>query len=117
MEVENRYGFEREKGEIEMRIYISGPITNDPDYKRKFARVQAHLEQEGHKVINPSELNQVMPDAERSEYMSIRLDLLVLAEGVIMLNGWQKSCEACIENGYARASDKIVLEEKSYPGL
>ena len=37
-----------------MKIYISGKIAGDPDYKGKFARAAAQLERLGATVINPA---------------------------------------------------------------
>ena len=37
-----------------MKIYISGKIAGDPDYKEKFARAAAQLERLGATVINPA---------------------------------------------------------------
>ena len=37
-----------------MKIYISGKIAGDPNYKGKFARAAAQLERLGATVINPA---------------------------------------------------------------
>ena len=37
-----------------MKIYISGEIAGDPNYKGKFARAAAQLERLGATVINPA---------------------------------------------------------------
>ena len=64
-------------------------------------------------VIDPSDLNYVMPeDATHKEYMGVCLKLLDLADGIYMLRGWEESQGACMELGYALASDKIIMFEK-----
>lgn len=93
-----------------MRIYISGPITKDPDYKIKFARARETLQTDGQTVIDPSELDLVLPaDASHEEYMRVCLKLLDIADAVYMLSGWADSHGASIEYGYALAQGKAVL--------
>ena len=36
-------------------IYIAGAITNDPDYKEKFATAAAYFREKGYDVINPAD--------------------------------------------------------------
>ena len=94
-----------------MRIYISGPITNVPDYKEKFARAEEKLKKEypEAKVINPTVLD-VMP-LTYDEFMDVDLLLLDMCGAIYMLAGWEKSRGACIEYGYAMANDLIILKE------
>lgn len=44
-----------------MRIYISGPITKDKDYYKKFLMAEAKLTADGHEVINPAKVGLLMP--------------------------------------------------------
>lgn len=37
-----------------MKIYISGPITNNPGYEKQFAEAEEKLLSMGHLVINPA---------------------------------------------------------------
>lgn len=95
-----------------MRVYISGSISKDPDYKVKFFRKSQELMKKGHEVINPAGLDATLIGAFNwKEYMNICLALLNLAEAVLMLDGWKDSSGACMEYGYALASDKIILQE------
>lgn len=98
-----------------MRIYISGPITKDPDYKIKFARARETLQTDGQTVIDPSELDIVLPaDARHEEYMRVCLKLLDMADAVYLLPGWENSHGASVEYGYALAQDKIILFQDDY---
>jgi hypothetical protein len=39
-----------------MKLYLSGAITKDTDYKIKFKKAENHLKKLGYEVINPVEL-------------------------------------------------------------
>lgn len=94
-----------------MRVYISGPITNNPDYKRQFEKAELKLKAQGYTVINPSKIDDVIPDGTHSEYMSVDLTLLDMCDAIYMISGWGKSKGACIEYGFAYAKDKIMMVE------
>lgn len=36
------------------KIYISGPITGNPNYKEQFAAISRKMAKEGHIVVDPS---------------------------------------------------------------
>ena len=94
-----------------MRIYLSGPITNDPDYVNKFATADKALHAMKYQVVNPAELYRVLPaDATYEEIMSIDLQLMELCEALVQLPGWEKSLGCNREYGYALAKDMIILQ-------
>lgn len=84
-----------------MRIYISGPITNNPEYMEQFAKAAKTLEARGYKYINPAELNKALPDAEWEDYMLVAFELLRKADAITMLTGWDKSNGAKVERALA----------------
>lgn len=93
-----------------MRIYISGAITNCPDYEERFERAEGELRRKGYEVINPTMIN--LPDScTHEDYMKVDFALLDLADGIYLLNNYEKSKGACMEYGYAVARDKIVMFE------
>ncbi len=89
-------------------IYLSGPITNDPGYKAKFQTVQDDLELKGYVVLNPANEVKVHPDKEWSDYMAEAIALMLKADKVYMLPGWEKSTGASLEMKLARQLGKGV---------
>ena len=95
-----------------MRIYISGAITNDDNYKQKFDNAEKNLINQGYEVINPSLLDTVLPSGlAYEEYMKIDLCLLEMCDAIYMLKGWENSCGANREYGYALAKNMIIEKE------
>lgn len=99
-------------GEVIMRIYISGGITGVENYRDKFHEAQMELMKGGNEVFNPASYADVLPKLSYEEYMKIGLYFLGMCDAIYMLKGWQKSCGANREYGYALAMDKIILEEQ-----
>lgn len=86
-------------------IYISGPITNRPDYKRHFKAMEAKLLTHGFKALNPSVLPAGLDDGQ---YMRIDLAMVDAADAVVLLPGWEVSKGARIEADYAVYTRKPV---------
>lgn len=99
-------------GEVIMRIYISGGISGVEDYKANFEKAQKRLKEQGHEVINPAAFDELLPKLTYEEFMKFDIFLLNMCDAIYMLKGWQKSCGANREYGYALAMDKIILEEQ-----
>lgn len=97
-----------------MKIYISGPITNNPNYMDDFSRAEEKLWEEypEAEIINPAKTNATLPKSTTWEqYMSICYLLLDMCDAVYMIDGWKQSTGAAIEYGFAMARDKIIIEE------
>lgn len=92
-------------------LYISGPITGDKEYKLKFRAAAQQLEARGYDVVNPAELDDVLPvkSMTHEEIMRTCLDLLLQCDAVVTLPGWESSLGCQREVGFAEGSDKIVL--------
>ena len=94
-----------------MRIYISGPITNTPDYISNFSVAEQKLKSEypNAEIINPTVLDKL--PLEYDEYMKLDLMLIDMCDAIYMMNGWEKSKGACIEFGYAVAKELNILND------
>lgn len=89
-----------------MKIFLSGPITKDPNYKQKFLKAEQQLVKLGHVVLNPA----IFPvGLTNSEYMMLGFKMLEIADGVCMLDNWDKSDGAKIEYNYASYLNKFVF--------
>lgn len=97
-----------------MKIYISGSISNNPNYKEDFERAEDYLNNKfpGIEIINPALVNSFLPKSTtHEEYMKMSFCMLDMADAIYMIKGWKKSCGACQEYGYSLAKDKIILFE------
>lgn len=88
-----------------MKIYISGAISNDPNYKDKFDAAEKGLIAEGHLIVNPAKNNA----GDYAEYVDIGLFELMRCDAIYMLPDWRTSVGARLELHYATATGKIVL--------
>lgn len=95
-----------------MRIYISGGITNVPDYWERFTRAEEKLTALGYEVINPARVNAELPPMEWEEYMSVSITLLSQADAIYLLRQWSKSLGSNREYGYALGAGLIVMEQQ-----
>ena len=97
-----------------MKIYISGAITSNPNYKDDFERAEDYLQKEYPKaeIINPALVNRFLPKSTtHEEYMRMSFCMLDMADAIYMIKNWKTSCGASQEYGYALAKDKIILFE------
>lgn len=90
-----------------MTAYISGRITGDPDYKRKFAAHAEELTQAGYKVMSPAALPEGLHPAE---YMRIDLAMIDAADVVVFLPDWEESMGAILEHDYCAYTGKAMME-------
>jgi nucleoside 2-deoxyribosyltransferase len=94
-----------------MIIYIAGPIAGDPDYREKFAEAEKKIEASGWRALNPAKLDFIWDALPYEDAFDIDIAVLDKADGIYLLKGWEKSCGACREYGYALASDKVIIKE------
>ena len=87
-----------------MKIYFSGPITNDVAYKTKFSSCIEEFIKEGViqgdiTIMNPAELPCDLPN---KLYMPLCLRMIDEADAVVFLPGWLDSDGSMVEYSYAR---------------
>lgn len=105
-------GWSNEYRDVQMRIFISGAITHNPEYKEQFARAEVYLKAKGYKTINPATVCSTLPDdLTHSEYMAICFPLLDISDGIYMIDGWRDSKGALMEYGFAIGKGYKVLYE------
>ena len=94
-----------------LTIFISGSISNNPNYIEQFKAAQDKLEQEGYVVLNPTCLN---PKLSYKQLMTICKIMIDVSDAVYMLNGWEQSKGACFENSWAKAQGKEIIYEQTH---
>ena len=93
-----------------MNIYISGPIEGVDNYREKFERAKRIIEKGGNKAVNPAGLG--LYGLTRWQILRIDLALLNLCDTIYMLKGWESSCGANREYGYALAKGMDIMFER-----
>lgn len=91
-------------------IYISGAITEKPDYKKMFDEAKNEIidlvrdgEMDYTGIISPVEVCGILPaDFLYEDYMRVDRCLLSLCQGIYMLRDYEQSAGACQELRMAR---------------
>jgi nucleoside 2-deoxyribosyltransferase len=97
-----------------MLIYISGAITNNPNYQADFKKAEQWLMLKDYTPINPAKFITNLPKLTEEQIMKIDYCLLEMCDGIFMLSGWQESNGACAELSYAKSLGKKVKYQKYY---
>jgi len=91
-----------------MKLYLSGAVSNDPDYKKKFAENEAKLEAAGYEVVNPCNL----PGVDNGEWIDGLLVCLAAekeADALALIPDGYDSVGRCIEHEVAYKTGKRVM--------
>ena len=95
-----------------MKIYISGAITGTDDFMERFVNAEKELTEKGYSVVNPAKVNAQLPeDTGYEEYMKMCFCMLDMCDSIYMLQGWEESCGANRELGFALAKNMIIMYE------
>lgn len=93
-----------------MKIFIAQPMSNKSYEQIKFERMQLvrKLENDGHEVLE-TVFNDFEPEKPPIFYMAKSIDLLVEADRVIFMNGWENAKGCKIEMQIAKDYGKEIL--------
>ena len=96
------------------KIYISGKITNNANYKADFEAAELALKIAGFQPVNPAE--EKLPDgATWADYMRHDIKLLCDCDAIYMLYDWRESEGAKIEHNLARDLGMEIIYEIKKP--
>lgn len=95
-----------------MRVYLSGPITDNKNYHLDFLKAENRVTSifKGADVINPMWLKNMLPNGKHEEYMEICLQLVGMVDMMVMLPGWEKSKGSTIERSLAKEIGISIIE-------
>lgn len=96
-----------------MKVYISGKITGDADYKQKFKTARNILESAGFEVFNPAE-EQEEPGKSWTWYMRKDIAGLVECDAIYLLKDWEDSRGARLEYHIAQQLEMKIFREVKY---
>lgn len=88
-----------------MKIYIAGPISSNPDYKKDFEKAEKLLTMLGHTVFNPAKNE----GDSYKDYIDQGLRQLMQCDTIYLLPGYKNSKGAMLEYQYAMATDMSIV--------
>ena len=92
------------------KVYISGSISKDPDYREHFRAAEEKLRGLGMKVFNPAKF-EADPDKSWEDYMKRDIAELTRCRAIYLLKGWKKSRGAKLEYKIAKELGYMVIFE------
>jgi hypothetical protein len=101
---ENKIILEGEKRK--MKVYISGPITNNPDYKREFAVYEHQIKLMGYYPVNPAA--HFVEGYTWADYIKRDIKWLLDCDYIVKIPGWDKSKGARLES---RIAESVGIKE------
>ena len=82
------------------KVYIAGPITGRDDYEEKFFDAEARLKEIGLEPMNPIREG-LVEGWNYKDYIDRGLRMLMECDAVLLLEGWENSVGAKLEERYA----------------
>ncbi len=98
---------------MRIKIYISGKITGDKNYREKFKYHRQVLENAGYVVVDPSTF-EFADDIHWENAMRFDIREMLLCDAVALLPDWQESRGAIIEAGLAHDLGMKVQEVEKW---
>jgi len=97
------------------KVYISGKISGKPktQYQREFSEAEKFLKSMGYYVVNPAS-DEYFDSHEFSnksyrEIIAIDIQVISICDTIYMLQGWEGSNGAIVENAFAKATGLTIL--------
>lgn len=96
-----------------MKVYISGKITGLPysEVQARFQSAEYLLEAIDLEPVNPLR-NGLLPEHTWEEHMVKDIEMLFECDGILMLDNWESSDGAKIENYIAKTRSMIIMHER-----
>lgn len=96
------------------KVYISGPMTNDPDFVRKFKKAEATLKQHNCIVLNPVIWTVNNLELSYADYMTLDLAMLSICDYMVLLPGYEASKGCSIEIEFAKNRNIITMDMSEF---
>lgn len=103
-----------------MKIYISGGITNVPDYSQRFHDAAERLRKDGHQVFDPAHIGGLLQerldwDLDYEDFMEIDALFLRQCDAIYLLKDYEESEGARRELRLAIKLGKAIMYEEELP--
>lgn len=95
--------------DMRAKIYLSGAITNNPDYMAQFEEAEKELTAKGWRVLNPAKTSATLPSTSYLVYMQLSLVQMQDADAIYMLQGWERSPGAVFEKHVAESMGYAIF--------
>ena len=93
------------------KMYISGKMKGQPDFRTRFNEIEKLYESQ-YKVINPCRIEHSSDDWE--ERILTDLNILKHCDIIYMLDNWKDSNGAQVEHYFAQGMGKKIIYQSQY---
>lgn len=96
-----------------MKVYISGKISDNPNYMEQFSEAEIKLSAKGYNVINPAKVG-AETIFDYADFMITSLLLLKKCDSIYFLSNWEDSIGSQIEKAVAKKLGLKIMHEKYF---
>ena len=94
------------RSRIPHTVYVSGPISHTPNHMNDFKSAVEFLKDGGHRVLDPLDIKVPQGNLSKEDewvyYMKEAIKLLMDADCIYMLEGWEASKGALLERDLSK---------------